>query len=137
MTAVGYTARLASIGTEPTDTSSPILDGEDEATRSLRQRVVVSAVLAAPVLVLSMVPLFQFRNWQWLSLTLAAPVVIWGGAPFHVAAWANLRHGTATASLPVAAANSVPTTYGQLPGYGQPAADPQAVRVRDHRSNGP
>ena len=43
-----------------------------------------------------MVPLFQFRNWQWLCLTLAAPVVIWGGAPFHRAAWANLRHRAAT-----------------------------------------
>ena len=43
-----------------------------------------------------MVSAFQFRNWQWLSLTLAAPVVVWGGAPFHRAAWANLRHRAAT-----------------------------------------
>ncbi|MGW1187370.1 heavy metal translocating P-type ATPase [Streptomyces sp. NPDC002559] len=62
----------------------------------LRQRLIVSAVLAAPVVVLAMVPALQFDHWQWLSLTLAAPVVIWGGLPFHRAAWANLRHGAAT-----------------------------------------
>jgi len=53
-------------------------------------------VLTVPVLVLAMVPRFQFDSWQWLSLTLAAPVVVWGGWPFHKAAWANLRHGAAT-----------------------------------------
>ncbi|MFF0048570.1 heavy metal translocating P-type ATPase [Streptomyces sp. NPDC005498] len=62
----------------------------------LRQRLVVSAVLAAPVALLAMVPAFQFDNWQWLSLTLAAPVVVWGGLPFHRASWTNLRHGAAT-----------------------------------------
>ncbi|MGW8801634.1 heavy metal translocating P-type ATPase, partial [Streptomyces sp. NPDC055775] len=62
----------------------------------LRQRLVVSAVLAAPVVLLAMVPAFQFDNWQWLSLTLAAPVVVWGGLPFHRASWTNLRHGAAT-----------------------------------------
>ncbi|OIV36517.1 copper-translocating P-type ATPase [Mangrovactinospora gilvigrisea] len=62
----------------------------------LRQRLVVSAVLALPVVLLAMVPPLQFDNWQWLSLTLAAPVVVWGGLPFHRAAWTNLRHGTAT-----------------------------------------
>ncbi len=45
---------------------------------------------------MAMVPVLQFTNWQWLSLTLAAPVVVWGAWPFHRAAWANLRHGTAT-----------------------------------------
>ncbi|GGV80612.1 heavy metal translocating P-type ATPase [Streptomyces thermoviolaceus] len=61
-----------------------------------RQRLVVSAVLAAPVVLLSMVPALQFDNWQWLALTLAAPVVIWGGLPFHRAAFTNARHGAAT-----------------------------------------
>ncbi|MFD8825236.1 heavy metal translocating P-type ATPase [Streptomyces sp. NPDC059605] len=69
---------------------------EDGPLRQLRQRLIVSAVLAAPVVVLAMVPALQFDHWQWLSLTLAAPVVIWGGLPFHRAAWANLRHGAAT-----------------------------------------
>ncbi|MEU6985421.1 heavy metal translocating P-type ATPase [Streptomyces sp. NPDC046324] len=62
----------------------------------LRTRLTVSAVLSAPVVLLAMVPALQFDNWQWLSLTLAAPVVVWGGLPFHRAAWTNLRHGAAT-----------------------------------------
>ncbi|GGT11434.1 carbonate dehydratase [Streptomyces atratus] len=66
------------------------------ALASLRQRLIISAVLAAPVVVLAMVPALQFDNWQWLSLTLAAPVVVWGGLPFHRATWTNLRHGAAT-----------------------------------------
>ncbi|MCS0638631.1 heavy metal translocating P-type ATPase [Streptomyces sp. LP05-1] len=75
-------------------------DPEDREQReglaAARQRLVVSAVLAAPVVLLAMVPALQFDNWQWLSLTLAAPVVIWGGLPFHRAAWTNARHGAAT-----------------------------------------
>ena len=71
-------------------------DHGDEELRGLRQRVIVSALLAAPVVVLAMVPAFQFENWQWLSLTLAAPVATWGAWPFHRAAWANLRRATAT-----------------------------------------
>ncbi|MFF8911991.1 heavy metal translocating P-type ATPase [Streptomyces sp. NPDC015032] len=78
-------------------------DARDPAERSaaaalaaLRQRLIVSAALAIPVVVLAMVPALQFDNWQWLSLTLASPVVVWGGLPFHRATWANLRHGAAT-----------------------------------------
>ncbi|WP_329198515.1 heavy metal translocating P-type ATPase [Streptomyces sp. NBC_01435] len=69
---------------------------DGRAPDPLRQRLIVSAVLAAPVVLLAMVPALQFDNWQWLSLTLAAPVVVWGGLPFHRAAWANARHGAAT-----------------------------------------
>ncbi|MBZ3900855.1 heavy metal translocating P-type ATPase [Streptomyces griseiscabiei] len=69
---------------------------EDPELASLRQRLTVSALLAAPVILMSMVPALQFDNWQWLSLTLAAPVVVWGGLPFHRAAFTNLRHGAAT-----------------------------------------
>ncbi|MFF5850454.1 heavy metal translocating P-type ATPase [[Kitasatospora] papulosa] len=68
----------------------------DAALAALRQRLQVSAVLAVPVVLMAMVPALQFDNWQWLSLTLAAPVVVWGGLPFHRAAWTNLRHGAAT-----------------------------------------
>ncbi|MEU1756285.1 heavy metal translocating P-type ATPase [Micromonospora matsumotoense] len=67
----------------------------DELT-ALRTRLRVSAVLTVPVIVLAMVPAWQFTYWQWLSLTLAAPVVAYGGLPFHRAAWTNLRHGAAT-----------------------------------------
>lgn len=69
---------------------------EEDPTASLRQRFLVSLVLSVPVIAMAMISAFQFANWQWLSLTLAAPVVVWGGWPFHRAAWANLRHGTAT-----------------------------------------
>ncbi|MFI0820577.1 heavy metal translocating P-type ATPase [Streptomyces sp. NPDC021098] len=72
--------------------SAPAPGGHDP----LRHRMLVSLVLSLPVVVLAMVPSLQFDNWQWLSLTLAAPVVVWGGAPFHKAAWTNARHGAAT-----------------------------------------
>ncbi|MEQ7128473.1 heavy metal translocating P-type ATPase [Actinopolymorpha sp. B11F2] len=82
-------------GSTPTGT-----EGADrEATtrlRDARTRAVVSAVLSAPVVLLAMVPALQFTYWQWLSLVLAAPVVVWGGLSFHRAAWVNLRHGNAT-----------------------------------------
>ncbi|MFI1400677.1 heavy metal translocating P-type ATPase [Streptomyces sp. NPDC020681] len=68
----------------------------DPATDALRRRLIVSAVLSVPVVLMAMVPALQFDNWQWLSLTLAAPVVVWGALPFHQAAWTNLRHGAAT-----------------------------------------
>ena len=61
-----------------------------------RTRLWVSVALSVPVVLLAMVPAWQFDYWQWLSLTLAAPVVVWGGLPFHRAAWTNLRHGAAT-----------------------------------------
>ncbi|MFC9619220.1 heavy metal translocating P-type ATPase [Streptomyces sp. NPDC056930] len=79
-----------------TGTDDPADRKAADALASLRQRLIVSAVLAAPVVVLAMVPALQFDNWQWLSLTLAAPVVVWGGLPFHRATWTNLRHGAAT-----------------------------------------
>ena len=66
----------------------------DDPTRALRQRLVISTVLTVPVIALAMVPAWQFTYWQWLSLTLAAPVVVWGAWPFHRAAWVNLKHGT-------------------------------------------
>jgi len=71
-------------------------DGVLQPVRSLRTRLLVSAALSVPVVAMAMVPALQFEYWQWLSLTLAAPVVVWGGLPFHRAAWTNLRHGAAT-----------------------------------------
>ncbi|PZF58212.1 heavy metal translocating P-type ATPase [Curtobacterium sp. MCSS17_008] len=68
----------------------------DDPTAPLRQRLVVSAVLAVPVVLLSMVPPLQFPDWQWAALALAAPVAVWGALPFHRAAWVNARHGAAT-----------------------------------------
>ncbi|MFF2962317.1 heavy metal translocating P-type ATPase [Streptomyces sp. NPDC057963] len=78
------------------DDGDPAERSAAAALAALRRRLTVSAVLAAPVVVLAMIPALQFDNWQWLSLTLAAPVVVWGGLPFHRATWANLRHRAAT-----------------------------------------
>ena len=75
--------------------SRPAAEEIDE-TAPLRRRLLVSLALMLPVLAMAMIPPLQFDNWQWLSLTLAAPVVVWGAWPFHRAAWANLRHGAAT-----------------------------------------
>jgi Cu+-exporting ATPase len=74
-------------------TASPAADAE---LLSLRQRLFVSLALSVPVVLMAMVPALQFDNWQWLSLTLAAPVVAWGAFPFHRAAFTNARHGAAT-----------------------------------------
>ncbi|MFJ5024767.1 heavy metal translocating P-type ATPase [Streptomyces goshikiensis] len=68
----------------------------DPELAARRQRLLISSALALPVVLLAMVPALQFDNWQWLSLTLAAPVVVWGAFPFHRAAWTNARHGAAT-----------------------------------------
>ena len=95
--AAGYTVKLPDRqrvpGSAAGDDSS---DVAEDPTRPLRQRLLVSAVLAVPVIVMAMIPGAQFRNWQWASLALAAPVVAWGALPFHRAAWASLRHRTAT-----------------------------------------
>ncbi|MBE3016330.1 copper-translocating P-type ATPase, partial [Microbispora sp. NEAU-D428] len=87
----GYTARLPEPPTPEQGSEEP-----DDELGSLRTRLLVSVVLAVPVIALAMIPALQFTYWQWLSLTLAAPVVVYGGLPFHRAAWTNLRHGTAT-----------------------------------------
>src|SRR5690606_15748174 len=64
--------------------------------RSLRHRLVGAVVLSVPVIVFAMIPALQFTHWQWASLALAAPVVVWAAWPFHRAAALNLRHGAAT-----------------------------------------
>ena len=73
--------------------AAPAADGE---VVSLRQRLLISTALALPVAVMSMVPALQFEYWQWLALTLTAPVAVWGAWPFHRAAAVNARHGAAT-----------------------------------------
>ncbi|MBQ0906839.1 cation-translocating P-type ATPase [Micromonospora sp. U21] len=89
----GYTAHVPR-PPSPTPATGP--DSEEDNLRRLRQRLWISVALAVPVVVLAMVPAWQFTNWQWLSAILAAPVVAYGGWPFHKAAWTNLRHGAAT-----------------------------------------
>jgi P-type Cu+ transporter len=88
----GYTAALPQhreeAATEPAS--------DDQELASLRSRLIVATVLAGPVIAVAMIPALQFRYWQWASLALAAPVIVWAGRPFHAAAWANLKHGVAT-----------------------------------------
>lgn len=88
----GYTAEEPA----PPQPAEDASDERDPELASLRERLVVSVLLALPVALLSMIPALQFDNWQWLALTLAAPVVVWGGLPFHRAAFTNARHGAAT-----------------------------------------
>ncbi|PSK72557.1 copper-translocating P-type ATPase [Streptomyces sp. CS149] len=80
----------------PDSVARDIEADQEVSLAALRQRLLVSAVLASPVVLLAMIPALQFDYWQWLSLTLAAPVVVWGGLPFHRAAWTNAKHGAAT-----------------------------------------
>jgi Cu+-exporting ATPase len=103
--AAGYTATLPPPTSAAGRPGGGVLRGADTGTglereadpvRELRHKVIVSALLSTPVILLAMVPALQVTYWQWLSLTLAAPVLVWAGAGFHRAAWANLRHGTAT-----------------------------------------
>ncbi|MBT8227228.1 MAG: copper-translocating P-type ATPase [Dactylosporangium sp.] len=103
--ATGYTAtppRQPALPHQPVEPAASAADPEppgDDATArelALRQRLLISALLTTPVLLLAMIPAGQFRHWQWLALTLASPVVVWGAWPFHRAAAVNLRHGAAT-----------------------------------------
>jgi len=87
---VGYTASL------PSDEPASDEPAEADPTADLRRRLIVAAALSLPVLLLAMIEPLQFENWQWLSLQLATPVVLWAGWPFHKAAWQNLRHGAVT-----------------------------------------
>ena len=96
----GYTATLPQrLGEAATSDQQIVRSAErstDEVAADWWQRFVISAVLTVPVLAMSMIPALQFENWQWVSLALASPVVVWGAWPFHRAAVMNARHGAAT-----------------------------------------
>jgi Cu+-exporting ATPase len=89
---MGYTATVPA----PEPVEEPGDEPRDTEVLALRTRVFVSLALTVPVVVFAMVPALQFNYWQWASLVLAAPVVVWGALPFHRATWLNLRHGAAT-----------------------------------------
>ena len=91
--ATGYSARVP-VPVQPSTEASAV--EPVDPTHALRVRLLISLALATPVVALAMVPALQFDSWQWLSLTLAAPVVTWGAWPFHRATWMNLRHAAAT-----------------------------------------
>ncbi|MCV7281417.1 copper-translocating P-type ATPase [Mycolicibacterium flavescens] len=88
----GYSAQLPQ-ASAPTEEAR---DTDDSELVSLRHRLTGSALLSVPVIAMAMIPALQFTYWQWASLALAAPVIVWAAWPFHRAAWANLRHATAT-----------------------------------------
>ncbi|MCS3843624.1 cation-translocating P-type ATPase [Microbacterium sp. AK031] len=88
----GYTAALP----VPKNAKAPAPTDTDPELTSLRQRLIISIILTVPVIAMAMIPALQFTYWQWASLALAAPVIVWGAWPFHTAAWTNLRHGAAT-----------------------------------------
>jgi Cu+-exporting ATPase len=90
----GYAATLPAPAHQPGDPAAE--EPEDHQLALLRQRLLVSGLLTVPVVLLAMIPALQFDAWQWASLTLATPVVVWGGWPFHKAAWTNLRHAATT-----------------------------------------
>jgi len=92
VTRTGYTATLP----PPPEVPAASAPAPTDPSTTLRQRLIVGAVLTVPVIAMAMAPVLQFRYWQWASLVLAAPVVVWGAWPFHRAAWTNLRHGTST-----------------------------------------
>ncbi|WP_324795373.1 heavy metal translocating P-type ATPase [Streptomyces cyaneofuscatus] len=94
--ATGYTAQEPPPPEEAKRGGTAETEEPDRELTALRQRLVTALVLAVPVIAMAMIPALQFDNWQWLSLTLAAPVVTYAGWPFHRAAWTNLRHGAAT-----------------------------------------
>ena len=93
--ATGYQATLPA--PPVTHTDAPPADSRAELeVVELRNRLIITAALTLPVALLSMIPALQFTNWQWLALTLTAPVAVWGAWPFHRAAAINARHGAAT-----------------------------------------
>ncbi|AOR35995.1 carbonate dehydratase [Streptomyces fodineus] len=121
--AAGYTAALPEPPKQP-ETRAGKDAGESEEAGQERDRLLITALLALPVLVLSMVPALQFRNWQWLCFALAAPVAVWGALPFHVRAARGLRHAAATmdtlVSVGVVASFSWSTYALFLGGAGEP-----------------
>ncbi|MPV36019.1 heavy metal translocating P-type ATPase [Georgenia subflava] len=91
----GYTAVLPKVESSGAGESDEG-EKEDSELTALRHRLIGSVVLSVPVIAMAMIPALQFTYWQWASLALAAPVIVWAAWPFHKAAWTNLRHGAAT-----------------------------------------
>ncbi|MGW3654399.1 heavy metal translocating P-type ATPase [Streptomyces sp. NPDC005151] len=92
----GYTAQEPAPPAPAGEGAPSGTEAEADGLRPLRQRLLTAVVLAVPVIAMAMIPALQFDYWQWLSLTLTAPVVTYAAWPFHRAAWTNARHGAAT-----------------------------------------
>jgi Cu+-exporting ATPase len=120
----GYTARLPERpdlgGGAPPE--GPAADPDPSVAP--RTRLLASVLLTVPVIALAMVPALQFTYWQWISLTLAAPVACWAAWPFHHAAWTNLRHGNATMDTLVSLGVLARSVGRSTPCYSAPPAPP-------------
>ncbi|MGA8988431.1 heavy metal translocating P-type ATPase [Aeromicrobium sp.] len=130
----GYSAQVPRAAKEADEQPSA-----DDPTGELRSRLIISAALSIPVIAMSMVPALQFTNWQWLSLTLAAPVVVWGALPFHRAAWANLRHGAATMDTLISIGTIAAFSWSLYALFGGTAGEPgmkHAFELTISRSDG-
>ncbi|WP_084269729.1 heavy metal translocating P-type ATPase [Patulibacter minatonensis] len=99
-------------------------DGWGPHERALRTRLIGSAVLSVPLLLVSMIPALQFEHWQWLALQLATPVVLWAGWPFHRAAWQNLRHGSASMDTLISVGTLAAWTWSVVALFFLGAGDP-------------
>ncbi|MEU7409814.1 heavy metal translocating P-type ATPase [Streptomyces sp. NPDC042638] len=124
VTAVEQAGYQAELPVSDDGEDSEAADEDEAGSRRERERITVTALLAVPVLVLSMVPVLQFRSWQWLCFVLAAPVAVWSAWPFHLRALRGLRHSTATmdtlVSLGVVASFSWSVYALFLGGAGEP-----------------
>lgn len=94
----GYSATMPTPKGRKNDGAASDADADDADPEllSLRNRLIGAVVLTLPVIAMAMIPALQFTYWQWASLALAAPVILWAAWPFHKAAWTNLKHGAAT-----------------------------------------
>ncbi|ANE03114.1 heavy metal translocating P-type ATPase [Corynebacterium crudilactis] len=93
----GYGAFTMATEVPESDSGQSRIDAaRDDEASDLKHRVIISALLSIPVVLVSMIPALQFNNWQWAVLTIVTPIFFWGGAPFHKATWANLKHGSFT-----------------------------------------
>ncbi|HTU14495.1 MAG TPA: heavy metal translocating P-type ATPase [Solirubrobacterales bacterium] len=92
--AAGYGATVS--GSTESAAAEKDESGEDKALAGLRLRLIISSALSLPIFLMAMIPAFQFEYWQWLSLQLATPVILWAAWPFHKVAWQNLKHGAAS-----------------------------------------
>lgn len=136
----GYTAELPPPPRQgPAQTEGSGENAEDAELRVLRQRLIGSAVLSVPVILMAMIPALQFDYWGFASLVLAAPVVVWAGWPFHKAAWANLKHGAATMDTLISVGTSAALIWSVIALFLGSAGEPgvrHAFELTISRSDG-
>ncbi|HUF84407.1 MAG TPA: heavy metal translocating P-type ATPase [Acidimicrobiia bacterium] len=105
-------------------------DAETAELRSLRPRLVAAIVLTIPLLLISMVPAFDFDGWQWVAFALATPVILWAGWPFHRATLVNLRHGTTTMDTLISLGTLAAYTWSVVALVFLGAADAESMGLR-------